>query len=460
MSDPKIKVVLDADPKPLQRGFKTAERAGHSFGSKVGSWGKSAALGIAGIAASVTVAAGVLAVQSLNAARADELGAAKLAKTLKNVTHATKSTTDSVEAYILKVELATGVMDDDLRPSFARLVQSTKDVGQAQKLQALALDISAGSGKSLAKVTEALAKAHDGNLTALKKLGIPLDKAAIKANDFNAATKALAVTFKGQAKTSAETFDGKMKRLGAGMQEAKESVGGFLLTALQPLLDLLVANMPAIQKFADKVGKFMAPILKNIGKVIRTEVVPAFKKWLKFVQDFIIPMWTNILKPALKGLQDAWAHVTQKLKDNHEKLKPLMKFLDKAGVWIRDTLAPIIGGVLGASFEILGQLIGGAVDAVAALVTWLGQAVDWTDKLVKAIGDSPFGAFLSSAGNFLGGLGATTTPPVTALGMTRTAPAPVHVTNVTVTGTVVDAEGTARAIRNLLRQSTMRSGIA
>jgi len=62
----------------------------------------------------------------------------------------------AVEAQILKTSLLTGKTDDELRPSFERLVRSTKDVEEAQKLQALALDISAGSGKSLEAVSNAL----------------------------------------------------------------------------------------------------------------------------------------------------------------------------------------------------------------------------------------------------------------------------------------------------------------
>jgi hypothetical protein len=47
-------------------------------------------------------------------------------------------------------------------------------LAKAQKLQTLALDVAAGSGKSLEEVSNILAKAYDGNFKALKNLGVEL----------------------------------------------------------------------------------------------------------------------------------------------------------------------------------------------------------------------------------------------------------------------------------------------
>jgi hypothetical protein len=87
------------------------------------------------------------------------------------------------------------VTDDQLRPAFARLVRSTKDVEDAQKLLNLALDLASATGKPLEAVSNALARAYDGNTTALGKLGLGLDANLLKSKDFDAIFKTLTSTF-------------------------------------------------------------------------------------------------------------------------------------------------------------------------------------------------------------------------------------------------------------------------
>jgi hypothetical protein len=193
-----------------------------------------------------------LAIDGVKAAIEDEAAQAKLAKTLENVTGATDAAVKSTEDYILQTSLAFGVADDDLRPSLERLVRATKDVEEAQKLQSLALDISAGSGKSLEAVSNALGKAYEGNTASLGRLGIGIDSAELKTMDLNSITQRLSDTFGGQAQAKTETYQGKMDKLTVAFNEAKESVGAALLPILTKLADFISINMvPALNKFID-----------------------------------------------------------------------------------------------------------------------------------------------------------------------------------------------------------------
>ncbi len=177
-----------------------------------------AALGAAAGAAAIKIG-----VDAVKAAIEDEKAQVSLAQTLKNVTKATDAQVKATEDYIDKTARATGIADDQLRPSLDRLVRSTQDVTKAQKLQQLALDIAAGTGKDLATVTEALGKAYDGNLGALKRIGVPLDENIVKTKDFDAAVIALSETFEGQADAAANTF-GRLARFKVAIDEAKESL--------------------------------------------------------------------------------------------------------------------------------------------------------------------------------------------------------------------------------------------
>ena len=162
-----LKLSILADVDDLKKKLNQGESEVSSFGDKVGEFGKKAGLAFAAATAAAAAYAGKLLVEGVKSAIEDEKAQAKLATTLENVTGATNDQISAVEKQISKLSLAYGVTDDELRPSFEKLVRATEDVTKAQKLQTLALDIAAGSGKSLDQVSQALARAYDGNTAAL-----------------------------------------------------------------------------------------------------------------------------------------------------------------------------------------------------------------------------------------------------------------------------------------------------
>jgi len=247
-----LKLALLADTKDFIQGLDKADKETKTFSNKLDDAlqkGAAAFLAVGAAAGAMAIKIGIDAVQ---AAIADQKAQVTLAKTLENTTKATKDQIEGVEEYIDKTARATGVTDDELRPSLDRLVRSTKDVTKAQALQQLALDISAGTGKDLATVTEALSKGLDGNLGALKRIGVPLSENIIKSKDFDAAVKELSNTFAGQADAAAETFEGRMKRIRIAIDEAKEQLGTALLPLLERFADFATKNLvPALQGLVD-----------------------------------------------------------------------------------------------------------------------------------------------------------------------------------------------------------------
>ncbi len=186
-----LKLALLADTKNFIQGLDKADKETRTFSNKLDDALKKGAAAFLAVGAAAGAMAIKIGIDAVKAAIEDEKAQKSLAITLKNTTKATDAQVKSVEDYIDKTARATGVADDQLRPSLDRLVRSTQDVTKAQKLQQLALDIAAGTGKDLATVTEALGKAYDGNLGALKRIGVPLDENIIKTKDFDAATKAM-----------------------------------------------------------------------------------------------------------------------------------------------------------------------------------------------------------------------------------------------------------------------------
>lgn len=243
-----LKLLADIDN--FTKNINKADNEVQTFGDKITNFGKTVGKAFLVAGAAAAAYAGKLAIDGVKSAIEDEKAQAKLALTLKNVAGATDAAVAQTEAYVKQTSLAFGVTDDDLRPSLERLARATGDVTKAQDLQRIALDVAAGSGKSLEAVSNALGKAYEGNTGALGKLGIGISSAELKTMSFNEITQALSNTFKDQASVQAETFEGKMARLRVSFDEAKETLGSALLPQLTTLVDFITRNiLPAFEAF-------------------------------------------------------------------------------------------------------------------------------------------------------------------------------------------------------------------
>ena len=478
---PKVTVSFDADLDSLKKGVKGATTEVDSFSDRVGDFGKKAALAFAAAGVAAAAYAGKLLIDGVKSAIEDEAAQLKLATTLKNVTGATNAQIAATEAYITKTALANGVTDDLLRPSLDRLIRSTKDVTEAQKLQQLALDVSAGSGKSLTATTEAIAKALDGNFGALKKLGIPLDENIIKTKDFDAATAALAATFGGQAAAQADTFQGKMARLTIAFDEAKETVGAYVLDAITPLISTFVdKGVPAITQFAETLGKTLGPAFAAIFKALRDDVLPIFKAWWSFLYGDVIPAIGAVVGPVLEGLRVAFDKIKKALTENSTELKPLNDGFRALWEFVKNYLAPIMGNNFRLALEGIATLVATLITGFSQLVGFLNKAYTQMQNIVNLVNNNK-GLFLGQAG-LVGSL-------IGAFGGGKAAGGPVRsgtsylvgengpelftpnasgmitpnnrlgggntTINLNVTG-AIDPEGTARSIINVLNNSFYR----
>jgi hypothetical protein len=387
---PKIKITFDADFDELKKGVKGAQNEVEGFGSKMGGFAKKAGAAFAVAGAAAAAYAGVLLVDGVKSAIEDEAAQAKLATTLENVTGATESQIKAVEDYITQTALANGITDDQLRPSLDRLIRSTKDATKAQELQSLALDIAAGTGKDLKTVSEALGKAYDGNLGALKKLGVGIDESIIKSKNFDAAAAALSKTFEGQASKQAETFQGKMARLTVAFDEAKETVGSYVLDALTPLVSNFVdKGIPAIQDFAKNLGETLGPAFGAIFKVIRDDLLPILTSWWKFLYNEVIPAIGKVVGPILEGLKSAFDKIKKAISDNSEELQPFYGFLKQVWTFIDKYLAPILGGVFKTALEGIGTIAAGLVTTFSKLVGFLTGTYNAVKKIIDFIKNNP-----------------------------------------------------------------------
>lgn len=398
-----LKLSILADVDDLKKKLNAGSTEVEGFAGKLEKFGKMA--GAAFLAAGVAAAAyaGKLAVDGVKAAIEDEAAQLRLATSLENVTGATKAQIKETESYILKTELAYGITDTKLRPSLDRLVRSTKDVEEAQKLQTLAINIAAGTGKDLQAVSEALAKAHDGNFTALKKLGGGIDENIIKSKDFNAATASLAKTFEGQASKQAETFQGRMDRLKVAFEEGKETIGAKLLPIIEDFINIIVNKViPNLGKFA----AYFDPIKKAIEDNKET-----FQAFGRFIVDYIVPILSFTLSNAFK----------------------------------------VVGVVAGNILTIIGNVIDGITRAVSI-------AIGAINAVIKAYNAIPLLPNIPTIGSPSGSSVSVPSGPdaarAAATSGTKTAST---INNITVNG-AIDPASTARQISTILKTEANTSG--
>lgn len=287
-----LKLSILADVDDLKKKLGEADKSVENNSSKISEFGKKAAAAFAIAAAAAVAYAGKLAVDGVKAAIEDEQAQLRLANALRAATGATDGQIQATEDYISKTALAVGIADDQLRPAFQRLAVSTKNTAEAQKLLTLALDISQGSGKDLETVVNALGRAQDGNTTSLGRLGLGLSKAELSTLSFTQVQERLSDLYGGAASRNAETFQGRINRLKVAFDEAKETVGTFLLPIIERLIGYIFEyGTPIVDRFKAAWDVIRAAIERNresfeeFGQILTTVIFPIVSKIFTFLLD-------------------------------------------------------------------------------------------------------------------------------------------------------------------------------
>ena len=210
---------------------------------------------------------------SVKAFAEDEKAAAKLTRTVTNLGLGFENT--RITKFISDLEKTAAVSDDVLRPAFSSLLTTTGSVEKSQKLLALALDISAGSGEDVATVAGDLSAAYVGQTKSLSKYRLGLSKTELQSKSFNEIQDLLNKQFSGQNSTRLETYAGKMELLKVAADNAQEIIGKGLVDAISKLGD-----DDSVQNLADdmeKAAERTADVIRGIGVLIaKIKTIPGF----------------------------------------------------------------------------------------------------------------------------------------------------------------------------------------
>jgi hypothetical protein len=255
------------------KGSKAAQKDIAKLGKNFDAFAKKAGKAFALAGAASAAFAVKVGVDAVKAAIEDQKSQVLLANSLKNTVGATDSAIASVEDYITKQQKLFSVADDQLRPSLAALAAATGSITEAQKLQSVALDIAANKQIDLVTASKLLAKAHGGNIGALKKLFPEISANTVKSKDFAGALEVVAKASGGAAAAAADTLAGRLEGLKLAYGEVLETLGYALLPVITEFVAYIQGSvLPALESWTNANKDKIANSLRSIFDVLKVVI--------------------------------------------------------------------------------------------------------------------------------------------------------------------------------------------
>lgn len=314
-------------------------------------------------AAAAVGALGVAAFDAAKGAMEDAAAQAQLAQTIGKNTTATDKQIKANEDWIAQQGKLLGITDDELRPAMSKLVTQTKSVTKAQELAALSMDIAAATGKPLAAVTDAVAKAAGGNTKALAKLSPELKDMIKGGLDAEGAMSVLADTFGGAATTKANTAQGQFQRLQVSLAETKETIGAALLPIIEKVLPVLTQfgnwaseNTSVFLIIGGVIGGIAAAVLLVNGAMAAWTAITTAATTVQAAFNAVMAMNPAVLiTVAIVALVAALVIAYKKFEGFRNLVDGVFSFLKTAvGIWV-----DAVKGYFGAVYTVFKTLFNG-----------------------------------------------------------------------------------------------------
>jgi hypothetical protein len=316
-----------------------------------------------------------------------------------------------------------GFTGDALRASLSALVTVTKDKKQATLDEAAAEDLARARGIDLASATSIVIKAQEGNVGALKKLGIivpvvtknvdelkashdkftPAQLKAAQAADKQAtATAALAAIHKsaqGQAEAYAGTMEGSLAVAGTEVEGIQEKLGATLNQMVAVILPPLIKGLAVVADWFGQLVATVQPFVSIVEQLV-TQYLSALADAFNQIVAAIGPLIPIVLDLAEKGLTTLWTVISVVVKWVTTELVPAITRVVKAVLppltaalkWLADDVLPSVADAFRFIASHVMPLITSAVGWITKnVLPPLGAAFDWIVKNVLPPVTAAFG---------------------------------------------------------------------
>jgi hypothetical protein len=439
-----LNVVISGDARQLNGALTSAgkhmeglEKRGHHMSGVLVK-----GFALAGAAAGTALVVGLK--KSASAAMEAEKSHARLEAQLKASGISYRAHAREIDNVIQKTSKLAGLDDEDLQDAFTNIVRSTGSVSKGLRGIGLAADIARAKHIDVAKAGQLVGKVASGNVTALARYGIQIDKNATSSQ----ALAELQKRFAGQAEAYGKTAAGAQDRFRVAVENLEEKLGAVLLPVLAKVARGVAKFLEGIEsgrgvggRFAKAIGDAFNTIKSVVGSsvtavrgflarnrddiqsveravrnvaravkaVIENVLIPAFRILLPAVRDVVEGMLRSIrgLVRIVSGvLTGDWSKAWDGIKDVVKgSLKAIVALLKGAGELLVKAAGAAGEGIAKGILSGLGSLGHLLLDAVK-------KAVGWVAGKVGSVGSS-IGKALNPFGD---GLGASMMPSIPGLG--------------------------------------------
>ena len=269
-----------ASAKASERSFKMGMNKIKKTGAGIA---RTAIKGIAVGTAALTAATGVFLKQSADAYNEAQLQTTKMETVLKNTKGMTKSQIDELKNYTSTLQRVGVVEDDIIKAGITSVGVYGLQAESIKKLLPGMTDLVAkekglnATSEDMANVGKIIGKAMSGQIGALKKAGITLDKNQEKIMESGTETQKAALLADllkqkvgGVNKALAQTDKGKIQQLKNDFGDFQEEVGAVVLPVMAEFSSWFMSQLPSIrEQFQQLIDK---------GKAFVTENQPQFEQ--------------------------------------------------------------------------------------------------------------------------------------------------------------------------------------
>lgn len=157
------------------------------------------------------------------------------------------------EEFANQLEETTKFSDDQILTN-AALIQSLSRLSEEglERATIAATNLAAATGRDLVTASEAVAKAANGNVTSLQRLGIEIKKGATDAETFANTLAVLETRFGGAATNQLLTFSGATTQLNNAFEDTVKAIGNLVIRS-----PALVGAISGITKIFQGLTKFL-----------------------------------------------------------------------------------------------------------------------------------------------------------------------------------------------------------
>lgn len=279
---------------------------------------------------------------------------------------------------LLSQGLKGGARDADLvADGLKELNIRIKDKSAADALATLGLNADAMAQKFTQGGPEAAA-ALDQVLDRLRNVKDPAERSALAVQLLGTQAEDMAGALYALDPSSAVAALGKVKGASDGLGTSLRDNAGAEITAFQ---------RGAKQKLVEFIGSKVIPVLRDMYVWWNSYIAPVIGK--------VGELYAAYLMPVLTSVRGGVGKVTQAVKDNEGKWRPLFNLLKND---VLPIIGKLVGWLVGSLFDALTTIIG----TVSTLVSWFSRFVGWIKSAIQWIGKLKVPSWLSSIGGALG----------------------------------------------------------